>query len=138
MVKQMEGHSTSDILQSISDLLSADLFYSIAKGEAEVDTLKRTKGLTMKQFYSRTRQMSSVGLIKRNKGRFSLTTFGVVVFHAQEKIRSGIKNYWKLKAIDSIRSANEMNEEERVNIIKKIIGDERIEGIIENPSLKPR
>jgi hypothetical protein len=45
MVKQMEGHSTSDILQSISDLLSADLFYSIAKAKQKLIHLSEERDL---------------------------------------------------------------------------------------------
>ena len=79
----MEGHSVIDILQSISDTKSLNMFCSNVNNRVESDVLKRTKGLSKKQFYFRTRRLLQVGLVKRSKGSFSLTNFGIVVFHAQ-------------------------------------------------------
>lgn len=126
----MEGHSVIDILQSISDNKSLDLFCSIAKNSLESEVLKRTKGLSKKQYYLRTRRLLQVGLVKRNKGSFSLTNFGAVVFHAQLVIEAGIKNYWKLKAVDSIQSTGEIGEQERNMLIKTILNDNTIEKIL--------
>ena len=74
--------------------------------------------------------MLQVGLVKRNKGSFSLTNFGAVVFHAQLVIEAGIKNYWKLKAVDSIQSTGEIGEQERNMLIKTILNDNTIEKIL--------
>ena len=60
MLKRMsniEGHSVEDILHSISDSKSLDLFYSIAKGSVESEVLKQTKSLTRKQDHVRTSQL---------------------------------------------------------------------------------
>ena len=92
--------------------------------------LKRTKGLSKKQFYLRTRRLLQVGLIKRSKGFFSLTNFGIVVFHAQLVIESGIKNYCKLKAVESIQATGGIAEQERNMLIKTILNDIRIENIL--------
>lgn len=126
----MEGHSVIDILQSISDNKSLDMFCSIAKNSLESEVLKRTKGLSKKQYYLRTRRLLQVGLVKRNKGSFSLTNFGTVVFHAQLVVEAGIKNYWKLKAVDSIQSTGEIGEQERNMLIKTILNDNTIEKIL--------
>jgi hypothetical protein len=61
---------------------------------------------------------------------FSLIYFGIVVFHAQIVIESGIKNYWKLKAVDSIQATGEIAEQERNMLIKTILNDNRIENIL--------
>jgi predicted Rdx family selenoprotein len=106
------------------------MFCSIAKGSVESEVLKQTKGLSRKQYYSRSSELLKVGLIKRSKGLFSLTCFGVVVYHAQLVIESGIKNYWKLKAIDSIQSSTDIGEQERGKLIKSILGDIRMEKIL--------
>jgi hypothetical protein len=103
---------------------------SIAKGSVESEVLKQSKGLSKKQYYSRSSQLLKVGLIKRSKGRFSITAFGAVVYHAQVLIEAGIKNYWKLKAVDSIQSSAEIGEQERVKLIKNILGDIEIERIL--------
>ena len=48
-MSNIEGHSAGDIIHSISDSKSLDLFCSIAKGSVESEVLKQTKGLTRKQ-----------------------------------------------------------------------------------------
>ena len=126
----MENHTVEDVLQAISDIKAVDMFCSIAKQSVECAVLKQTKGLSKKRYYSRASQLLKVGLIKRKNGRFSLTCFGAVVYHAQLVIESGIKNYWKLKAVDSIQSSTDIDEQERVKLIKSILEDSTIEKIL--------
>ena len=78
----------------------------------------------------RTRHLLKTGLIKRNKARFSLTTLGVVVYHAQLVVEKGVNNFWKLKAIDSIQSSAEIGQHECTKLIKTIIDDNGIEDIL--------
>ena len=133
MIKRMsniEGISVGDIIHSISDSKSLDLFCSIAKGNMESEELKETKGLSRKQFYTRTSQLLKQGLIQRSKGSFSLTSLGIIVYHAQLVIEAGVNNYWKLKAIDSIESSGEIVEQERVKIIKTILDDNTVQNIL--------
>ena len=129
-MSHIEGHTVGDIIRSISDSKSLDLFHSIAKQSVESEVLKQTKGLTRKQYYLRIKQLLKQGLIQRNKGSFSLTCLGAIVYHAQSVIEAGVNNYWKLKAIDSIQSSVGIEEYERIKLIKTIIDDARIEGIL--------
>jgi hypothetical protein len=124
----MKSHSIEDVLHAISDIKSLDMFCSIAKQMIGSNVLKQTKGLSTK--HSRTEHLLDVGLIKRKKGHLSITAFGAVVYHAQLVIESGIKNYWRLKAVDSIQSSADIGEQERVKLIKSILGDIEIERIL--------
>lgn len=126
----MKANTPADIIEAIADNRSLDLFDSIAKGISESEQLKDSKGLTRKQYYSRTGRLLRVGLIKRSKGKFSLTTLGTVVYHAQIEIEKAVKNYWKLKAIDSIQSSTDIGEQERVKLIKTILDDSTIENVL--------
>ena len=140
MIKRMsniEGISVGDIIHSISDSKSLDLFCSIAKGNMESEELKETKGLSRKQFYTRTSQLLKQGLIQRSKGSFSLTSLGIIVYHAQLVIEAGVNNYWKLKAIDSIESSGEILEQERVKIIKTILDDITVQNILVAQRIHP-
>ncbi len=128
--KSMKANSPADIIEAIADNRSLDLFDSIAKGISESEQLKDSKGLTRKQYYSRTGRLLRVGLIKRSKGKFSLTTLGTIVYHAQIEIEKAVKNYWKLKAIDSIQSSTDIGEQERVKLIKTILDDSTIENVL--------
>ncbi len=120
-----------EILNSISDKLSLEIFCSIAKGISEGNKLKTTLGLSRKQYYSRTERMLKAGLIRRKKGRFSLTSLGIIAYHTQIQLESALKNYWNLKAIDSIQDLHTMNREERLKIIKKLVTDKTIQNILE-------
>ena len=75
-MSNIEGISVGDIIHSISDSKSLDLFCSIAKGNMESEELKETKGLSRKQFYTRTSQLLKQGLIQRSKGRLFTHKFG--------------------------------------------------------------
>ena len=125
-----ERHSVEDILKAVSDSKSLGMFRTVARGSVESQLLKQTKGLSKKQYYLRTKQLLKAGLIKRIKGRFSLTCLGAVVYHAQLVIEAGVNNYWKLKAIDSITSSGEIGEQERTKLIKTIIDNNTIESIL--------
>jgi hypothetical protein len=97
-------------------------------GKSKSEQINGSLNCQRKQF--RMKQLMNAGVIQRNKGRFSLTCLGVVVHHAQTVIEDGVKNYWKLKAIDSIDSSAEIGEHEREKLIKTIIDDSGIESIL--------
>ena len=126
----MQPHTVTDVLKAISDGKSLDMFCSIAKNNVESEVLKRTKGLTTKQYYLRMRQLLNAGVIQRNKGRFSLTSLGSIVYYAQVVIESGVNNYWKLKAIDSIQGSGQIAEHERLKLVKTILNDNMMENIL--------
>lgn len=126
----MEGHSLLDVLKAIADNQSLELFQSIAKGAVDSEILKDKEGMSKKQFYMRTRQMLNAGLIRRVKGKFSLTNFGVIVYHGQMVMEKGVNNFWKLKAIDSIQESGQIDEHERMKLIKTILNDNAIESLL--------
>jgi hypothetical protein len=126
----MERHSLIEVLEAIADSKSLDIFRCIAKGTVESEVLKQKDGLSKKQYYFRTRQLLETGLVQRIKGRFYLTNLGTVIYHAQLIMEAGVNNYWKLKAIDSIQESGQIGEEERIKLIKTILGDSQIEGIL--------
>lgn len=98
-------HSLGDVLEAISDNKSLEIIRDIAKGSVESEVLKQRAGMSKKQYYTRTKQLMNTGIVKRVKGKFSLTNFGVVVYHAALIIDAGVRDYWKLKAIDSIQES---------------------------------
>ena len=126
----MERHSLIEVLEAIADSKSLDIFRCIAKGTVESEVLKQKDGLSKKQYYFRTRQLLETGLVQRIKGRFYLTNLGTVIYHAQLIMEAGVNNYWKLKAIDSIQESGQIGEEERIKLIKTILSDSQIEGIL--------
>jgi hypothetical protein len=98
-------------------------------GGSSSETLRAELKLTKKQYYSRITRLVKAGLVKRQKGKYYVSAFGKVIFDSHSLLGTAIKNYWKLKAIDSLGVANDikMPKEQREKII---------EGLIDNPQLK--
>ncbi len=86
----------------------------------------------LKQYYSRISCLTKAGLVKRQKGRYFVTAFGKVVYNAQKLFGTAVKNYWKLRAIDTLGIANNniMPKEERSKIIDLMIGNLQITEIL--------
>ena len=85
------------------------------------ETLRTELKLTRKQYYSRISRLIKAGLVKRQRGKYFVTAFGRVIFDSDRLLGTAIKNYWKLKAIDSLGVANDskMPKEQRNKIIEE-------------------
>src|SRR5919112_5222075 len=95
-------HTLDYILKRTSDEKTLALFNSIAVADDDRSATLRKMNLTTKQYYSRIAGLTDAGLIKRYKGKYSLTLLGKVFYDSQMMIGKALKDYWKLKAIESI------------------------------------
>jgi hypothetical protein len=124
---------TADILGAISDRDSLQLFNFIAtekKIRINSQALQMMNGLTKKQYYSRMRELTKFGLVKRTLGIYQLTSFGKIVYSSKLKIDAAFKNYWLLKALDSIESTNKVNSEARKALVKEMVNDNVLKEIL--------
>lgn len=126
-----KSSSVANVLRSISDSISLDLYKSIANsdGERGDDLLTKTK-ITRKQYYSRLSNLTKAGLIKRKHARYSLTVFGKVVYDSEKSIENAFNIYWKLKAIDTIGISNELPKEEYSKIVDALIDNYEIKDML--------
>jgi hypothetical protein len=119
------------ILDAISDKKALNIFKSIASTSSNSDILISHLKLTRKQYYSRMSNLIRAGLVKRQKGRYFVTPFGMVIYSAQinleVKIENAINNYWKLKAIASMDMSS---REESNKIISALIDNQEIKSIL--------
>ena len=90
------------ILKRTSDEKTIALFNSIAISDGEKFITLKRMNLTTKQYYGRISGLMDAGLIKRYKGKYSLTLLGKVVYDSQMIINKALTYYWKLKAIEEI------------------------------------
>ena len=120
------------VITAISDKDSLELFRIIAINSEDSDGLRTKTNLTRKQYYSRLSRMTKVGLVKRKKGKHSLTAFGKVIYDAQTIIEKAVNNYWRLKAIDSLEVSNDLPEEERIKLIDSLLDNNHIKEILYN------
>jgi hypothetical protein len=135
--------SVSLILRKISDDKTLALFRSIAVAN-DMDKCIQLKqmNLTTKQYYSRISGLVDAGLIKRLKGRYSLTALGKVVYHSQMIVGKTLSYYWKLRAIESVQpegsaGSSGFSTEEVKQVIAALIDDNQIKEILTNSVSSP-
>jgi DNA-binding HxlR family transcriptional regulator len=125
--------SLAEVINLISDDKSLLIYKTIflASGDSS-ENLRTQLKLTRKQYYSRISRLTKAGLVKRQKGRYFVTSFGKVIYEAQRLLESAVKNLWSLKAIDSLGVAIDDNvpKEERVKIINLMISNPQIKEIL--------
>jgi hypothetical protein len=90
--------------------------------------------LTTKQYYARILGLLAAGLIKRHKGKYSLTMLGKVVYQSQIMIGQTLTYYWKLKAIESIQMSASSNpglpNKELAQLINALIDNHKVKDIL--------
>ena len=138
--------SITSILKKISDDKALILLNYIAVSDGGKYIPLREMNLTTKQYYSRISGLLSVGLIRRDKGKYSLTLLGKVVYDSQMTIGKTLAYYWKLKAIESVEMSASVTAglpaEERVQLINALIDNHQVKDTlmktISVPSSKSR
>jgi hypothetical protein len=127
--------SFTDVLSSICDEKALSIFKAVALSENDYTSILITKlKLTRKQYYSNMERLIEVHIVRRINGKYSLTSFGKVIFSMLLKIETAIKFYWKFKAIDTVMMAsagnNELPIEECDRIIDSLIDNQEIKDIL--------
>jgi hypothetical protein len=131
---QPQVPSISLILKKISDDKALVLFNSIAVTNDDKYIPLKEMNLTTKQYYTRVSGLLDAGLVKRHRGKYSLTMLGKVVYQSQSIIGKTLVYYWKLKAIESIEMSASgpciPSNEEITQMINALIDNQQIKDII--------
>jgi predicted transcriptional regulator len=122
--------TAASVLRSISDDKSLELFRTVALETIDSKNLKSRTRLTRKQYYSRLSRMTRTGLVRKKSGKYILTTFGKIVYESQLTVENALNNYWKLKAIDSLETSNELPKEEQQKLIETLLDNREIKEIL--------
>ena len=112
ILKMVTNENTLKILNQIIDYNNNNDNYK------DGNTLSLSKiGLTRKQFYTKLNELITRGIIKREKGKYYLTTFGKIVydltFEYMRKLDSVIEDCWKFKALDLLDISDEFTNDEK-------------------------
>ena len=120
------------ILKKTSDEKTLSLFNSIAISDGERYVPLREMNLTTKQYYSRIAGLMDAGLIKRHKGKYSLTLLGKVVYDSQTMIGKALTHHWKLKALESIEmsAGDSFPKGELTQLFNALIDNHQIKDIL--------
>ena len=129
-IKDYWVYMLANVLKSISDDESLELFRFVATNDSDSESLRNRTKMTRKQYYSRMSRLMKAGLIKRKSGKHTLTAFGRVIYDTQVTIENAINNYWKLKAIDSLEMSDDLPVEERKKLIDNLIENNGIREIL--------
>ena len=122
--------STARVIVALSDNKSFYLLSKIAFAEVDSQFLLSETKLSTKAFYSRMSRLLKIGIITRKSGKYSLTSFGKIVYHAQNLIDTALNNHWRLSALDSLRKIDALPTMEYNKISNSLLGDSVIEKII--------
>lgn len=126
----VRSQTAAAVLRSIADDKSLELFRTVALETIDSKNLKNKTRLTRKQYYSRLSRMTRTGLVRKKNGKYILTTFGKIVYESQTTIENALNNYWKLKAIDSLETSNELPAEEQQKLIETLLDNQEIKQIL--------
>ena len=127
----VRSQTAASVLRSIADDKSLELFRTVAVGETiDSKNLKNKTRLTRKQYYSRLSRMTRAGLVRKKSGKYILTTFGKIVYDSQATVENALNNYWKLKAIDSLETSNDLPKEEQKKLIETLLDNQEIKEIL--------
>ena len=131
-IRTQHSSMMADVIKTMSDEKSLLIFNTIyLAGGDESEAIRDGLKLTRKQYYSRISRLQKTGLVKRQKGRYFLTAFGKVIYDSQRLLGTAIKNYWKLRAIDSLGfDENEVPTDERKRIIDELLGNQQLKDIL--------
>jgi Mn-dependent DtxR family transcriptional regulator len=131
-IRTQHSSMMADVIKTMSDEKSLLIFNTIyLAGGDESETIRDELKLTGKQYYSRISRLQKTGLVKRQNGRYFLTAFGKVIYDSQRLLGIAIKNYWKLRAIDSLGfDENEVPTDERKRIIDELLGNQQLKDIL--------
>jgi predicted transcriptional regulator len=125
------GITVADILGAISDTRALAVYKTIASEKANSNLLITKMQLTRKQYYSRISRLIKTGLVKRESGKYTLTSLGKVIYDLQITIELALENFWKLKAIDSLQAADStLSKEEQTKVLDVLIQNDKIKEVI--------
>lgn len=132
MVIVSKNVSVTKVLRTLSDQKTQNLLTAIIEAEAAQSHLLIAElGISRRQYYNRITELVTTGLIRRQRGRYRLTSFGKVIRRLQKISEKAASSYWKMEAIDSIRMSDNSHlaEIDLMKIVDTLLDDVEIKDI---------
>ena len=102
----------------------------IALSSVDREFLLSHLSLSTRGCHYRISRLLRAGVITRKNGKYSVTSFGLLVHHAQNLIGLALNSYWKLSAIDSLESSHSIPRHEYNKIVSNLLSDDKIKEIL--------
>lgn len=122
--------SVFNVLRALSDPKVLAIFNTIALSDVGREFLLTHLNLSAREYYYRVSRLLRTGVITRKNGKYSVTAFGLLVYHAQNLIGLALNSYWKLSAVDSLQSSHTIPRLEYNKIVSNLVSDDRIKEIL--------
>ena len=78
--------------------------------------------------------MIKIGLVvKNNHGKYSLSSFGILIHFHLKAIDKIIDHFWKIQAVDAMKNAvasKKLSEDEFQKVVEGLIGDQVIKKLL--------
>ncbi|MFZ0557362.1 MAG: hypothetical protein WAM26_18925 [Nitrososphaeraceae archaeon] len=116
----------------MSDQKTQTLLNAVIESEAaQSQLLLGQLSLSRRQYYNRITDLVAAGLIRRQRGKYRLSSFGKVIHSLQKISERTANNYWKFEAIDSIRMSDNSNlaQIDYMKIVDILLDDVEIKDI---------
>ena len=118
ILKMVMNENTLKILNQIIDNKNSN-------NDTDGNILSITKiGLTRKQFYTKLNELTTKGFVKKEKGKYYLTTFGKIIYDLtsdyRNKLESVIEDCWKFKALDVLEISDEFTTDEKHKLLEHL------------------
>lgn len=120
----------SALFKALSDDKSLMIFNTVAMSPGDSSVLVQNLNLTRKQYYSKMNSLTKQGLLIRKNGKYHLTTMGKIIYELQSIAGVAVNNYWKLKAIDSLQTPENLPKHELIKLITTLVEDPELREII--------
>jgi predicted transcriptional regulator len=120
----------SAIFRALSDDKSLTLFNTVALSPGNSNFLTRNLNVSRKQYYTKMENICKQGLVARKNGRYYLTTMGKIIYELQKVIGTAVNDYWKLKAIDSLRIQDQLPEDQIAKLVDTLVENQGLRDII--------
>ena len=119
----------TQVLNAISDEISLNIFVIIKNDGKNTEGLRDELNITSKQYYHRINKLVDMGLVRRKGSYYNITSFGRVIFQAQEKVAKAINNLSKLRIVDVISDSN-LPRYVRTKLVGNLIDDDELREMI--------
>ena len=123
-------NSVVGVLIALSDPKALAIFNLIALSNVDRGFLPSQLNLSTRGCHYRVSRLLRTGVITRKNGKYCITSFGLLVHHAQTLICLALDNYWKLSAIDSLETSHRIPRHEYNKIVSNLLSDENIKEIL--------
>lgn len=127
---EMTSITVAQVLEAVADDESISILKHISQKGGRSGEIRDALKLTRKKYYARLYKLNQCGLVRKKDEKYVLSTFGKVVLDMENNIETALNNYWKIKALDSLRLMSDIPADEHKKLVDSLLPDNEIKKIL--------